>query len=43
MSFGFEVKSANGVTQLDTTTWGWQFIRAIAIKLYWARSRQHSL
>ena len=31
MSFGFEVKSANGVTQLDTTTWGWQFIRAIAI------------
>jgi len=38
MSFGFEVKSANGVTQLDTTTWGWQFIRAIAIK-YTGRDR----
>lgn len=29
MSFGFEVRDAKGVIQLDTTTWGWQFVTTI--------------
>lgn len=31
MSFGFEVSSADGPIQLDTTTWGWQFVTSFRL------------